>query len=206
LEREMRHPFKVVIVTGVPGVGKTTVLNHLEKLAGERGLKVRIVNFGTYMLETALREGLVSHRDEMRKLPLRKQLELQALAARRIIEDAAGSLGEDGFLLIDTHALVKTVAGYWPGLPKHVLDELKPDMIAVIEASPEEIAARQARDKSRVRSDIGGAEGAARLMEYARAAAFASAVHYASTVAVVENREGKAEEAARNLLELITRL
>jgi adenylate kinase len=203
---EMRHSFRVVVVTGVPGVGKTTVLGHLEKLAGERGVKVKVVNFGTYMLETALREGLVKHRDEMRKLPLRKQLELQRLAARRIAEDASRELGGDGYLIIDTHALVKTVAGYWPGLPKHVLDELKPDMIAVIEATPEEVAARQARDTTRVRSDIGGAEGAARLMEYARAAAFASAVHYASTVAIVENREGKAEEAARSLLELIVNL
>ncbi len=203
---EMRHPFRVVVVTGVPGVGKTTVLGHLERLAGEEGFRVKVVNFGTYMLETALREGLVRHRDEMRRLPLRRQLELQRLAARRIAEDAAGELGGDGALVVDTHALVKTVAGYWPGLPKHVLDELKPDMIAVIEASPEEVAARQARDKTRVRSDIGGPEGAARLMEYARAAAFASAVHYASTVAIVENREGEAEEAARQLLALIRNL
>lgn len=203
---EMRHPFRVVVVTGVPGVGKTTVLGHLERLASERGVRVKVVNFGTYMLETALREGLVGHRDEMRKLPLRKQLELQRLAARRIAEDSARELGVDGYLIIDTHALVKTVAGYWPGLPKHVLDELKPDMIAVIEATPEEVASRQARDAARVRSDIGGVEGAARLMEYARAAAFASAVHYASTVAIIENREGRAEEAARDLLDLIVNL
>jgi len=203
---EMRHPFRVIVVTGVPGVGKTTVLGHLERLARERGVRVKIVNFGTYMLETALKEGLVKHRDEMRRLPLRKQLELQRLAARRIAEDALRELGEDGYLLIDTHALVKTAAGYWPGLPRHVLDELKPDMIAVIEATPEEVAARQARDKTRMRSDIGGVEGAARLMEYARAAAFASAVHYASTVAIIENREGKAEEAARDLLDLIVNL
>ncbi len=203
---EMRHPFRVVVVTGVPGVGKTTVLGHLEKLAAKEGFQVKVVNFGTYMLETALREGLVKHRDEMRKLPLRRQLELQRLAARRIAEDAARELPENAALIIDTHALVKTVAGYWPGLPKHVLDELKPDMIAVIEASPEEVAARQARDTSRVRSDIGGPEGAARLMEYARAAAFASAVHYASTVAIIENREGRAEEAAEALLGLIRNL
>jgi adenylate kinase len=203
---EMRHPFRVVVVTGVPGVGKTTVLSHLERLAAERGFRVKVVNFGTYMLETALKEGLVSHRDEMRRLPLRRQLELQRLAARRIAEDAARELPGEAALIVDTHALVKTSAGYWPGLPRHVLDELKPDMIAVVEASPEEVAARQARDKSRVRSDIGGAEGAARLMEYARAAAFASAVHYASTVAIIENPEGRAEEAARRLLDLIVNL
>ncbi len=201
-----RNPFKVVVVTGVPGVGKTTVISHLERLAQAEGLRLKVVNFGTYMLETALKEGLVRSRDEIRRLPLRKQLELQALAARRIVEDAAGSLGENGYLIVDTHALVKTVAGYWPGLPKHVLDHLKPDMIVVVEASPEEIVARQERDKTRYRADVGGVEGVKRLMENARAASFASAVHYASTVAIVENREGKAEEAARQILEYMKSL
>jgi adenylate kinase len=202
----LRHPFKTVVVTGVPGVGKTTVLSHLERMAKERGIKIKIVNFGTYMLNTALEEGLVKHRDEIRKLPLRKQLGLQSRAARKIVEDALKDLGEDGYLIIDTHALVKTPAGYWPGLPAHVLDEIKPDMIAVIEAPPEVIAARQERDVTRVRSDIGGAEGVRRLMEYARAASLASAVRYASTVAFIENPEGMPEKAAEELFKRILEL
>ncbi|MCE4629492.1 MAG: adenylate kinase, partial [Desulfurococcales archaeon] len=177
----MRHPFKVVIVTGVPGVGKTTVINHLKKIAEEKQVKVEVVNFGSFMLNYAVKEGIIEDRDKIRTLPLRKQLELQELAAKAIIEYAKLKLGDDGFLIIDTHALVRTVAGYWPGLPKHVIDQLKPDMIAVIEAEPEVIAARQERDKTRYRADFGGAEGVRRLMEYARAASFASAVFYAST-------------------------
>ncbi len=202
----LRHPFKVVIVTGVPGVGKTTVLSEFMKKAEEEGLRVKIVNFGTYMLDTAVKEGIVDDRDKIRTLPLRRQLELQRLAAQAIIRDAAKELGDDGILIVDTHALVKTVAGYWPGLPCHVLDELKPDMIAVIEASPEEIVARQARDKTRYRADIGGVEGVRRFLENARAASIASAIHYASTVAIIENREGKADEAASQLLELVKKL
>ena len=202
----MRHPFKVVIVTGVPGVGKTTVINHLKKIAEEKQVKVEVVNFGSFMLNYAVKEGIIEDRDKIRTLPLRKQLELQELAAKAIIEYAKLKLGDDGFLIIDTHALVRTVAGYWPGLPKHVIDQLKPDMIAVIEAEPEVIAARQARDKTRYRADFGGAEGVRRLMEYARAASFASAVFYASTVAIVQNKEGAAEEAARELMSYIKNL
>ncbi len=202
----MRHPFRVVIVTGVPGVGKTTVLTKLGEIAEKEGIRVKVTNYGSYMLETALREGLVENRDQLRHLPLRRQLELQRLAARRIIEDAAKELGDDGVLIVDTHALVRTSAGYWPGLPRHVLDELKPDMIAVIEARPEVIVERQARDKGRYRADMGGVEGVARLMENARAASLASAVHYASTVVFVENREGAPEEAATELLGYIRNL
>ncbi len=204
--KPLRHPFRTVVVTGVPGVGKTTVISYLEKMAKEKGIKIKVVNFGTYMLNTALSEGLVKNRDEIRKLPLRKQLGLQERAARRIIEDASNELGDEGYLIIDTHALVKTPAGYWPGLPAHVLDELKPDMIAVIEADPELIAKRQERDVTRFRSDIGGPEGVRKLMEYARAATLASAVRYASTVAFIENPEGAPERAAKELLERILEL
>ncbi len=202
----MRHPFRVVIVTGVPGVGKTTVLQHLKDKAQAKGLDVEIVNFGSFMLDYAVREGIIENRDKIRTLPLRKQLDLQARAAKAIIEYASKRLGENSYLIIDTHALVRTVAGYWPGLPKHVIDHLLPDMIAVIEAPAEIIAARQERDKTRYRADFGGAEGVRRLMEYARAASFASAVFYASTVAIIENPEGRAEEAADKLLSYMERL
>ncbi|MCE4601246.1 MAG: adenylate kinase [Desulfurococcales archaeon] len=196
----MRHPFRVVIVTGVPGVGKTTVIKHLQDLAAKESLKVEVVNFGSFMLDYAVKEGIIEDRDKIRTLPLRKQLELQEKAAKAIIEYAREKLGSDGFLIIDTHALVRTVAGYWPGLPRHVIDQLKPDMIVIVEAEPEIVAARQARDRTRYRADFGGAEGVRRLMEYARAAGFASAVFYASTVAIIQNREGEAVEAARELL------
>ncbi len=196
----MRNKFRVVIVTGVPGVGKTTVISKLQELSEKKQVKIKVVNFGTAMLNYALREKIVESRDELRKLPLRKQLELQKLAARSIIEEAEKELGEKDYLVIDTHALVKTVAGYWPGLPRHVLEELKPDMIAVVEADPQIIVQRQMRDTTRYRKDMGGIEGVARLMEYARAASFASATYYASTVAIVENKEGRPEEAAEQLL------
>ena len=202
----MRHEFRVVVVTGVPGVGKTTVIRRLQEKAEAQGLKVLVVNFGSFMLDFAVREGIIEDRDKIRTLPLRRQLELQARAAKAIVEYAASQLGPGDYLVVDTHALVRTVAGYWPGLPKHVIDELKPDMIAVIEADPRIVAARQERDKTRYRADIGGPEGVARLMEYARAASFASAVFYASTVAVIENPEGAPDKAAEELLSYMKNL
>jgi len=198
-----RNPFKVVVVTGVPGVGKTTVLEHLARMAQQRGLKLKVVNFGDYMMETALKEGIVRSRDELRRLPLRRQLALQTLAATRMVEDAGGELGERDFLVVDTHALVKTPSGYLPGLPFNVIEKLKPDMIVVVEAEPEVVAERQARDRGRFRADIGGVEGVRELMEQARAAAIASAVRYASTVLIVNNREGAPEEAAVRILEAL---
>ncbi|MGC8566114.1 MAG: adenylate kinase [Caldisphaera sp.] len=199
----IRNNFKVVIVTGVPGVGKTTVLSLTQEKAKKYNIKIKVVNFGTFMLDTAVKEGLVKNRDEIRYLTMRKQLDLQQLAAKKIIEESSKELNENGYLIIDTHAIVKTPAGYLPGLPKHVLDELKPDLIAVIEADAKEIFNRQLKDTSRMRSDFGNEKDIEKLMEYAREASFASAVHYASTVAILTNKENKAEETAEQLIQCI---
>lgn len=57
-------PF-VVVITGIPGVGKSTIT----KLALKKTrAKFRLVNFGDLMFEEAVNMGLVKHRDEMRKL------------------------------------------------------------------------------------------------------------------------------------------
>ena len=69
----------VIVVTGIPGVGKTTVM----KKAVE-GMDRNIVTFGTVMMEIAKELNLVNKRDEMRKLTLKQQKNLQIKTAERI--------------------------------------------------------------------------------------------------------------------------
>lgn len=40
-----------VVVTGIPGTGKSTVCNLVLKFAGEAGVKVNLLNYGTITLE-----------------------------------------------------------------------------------------------------------------------------------------------------------
>ncbi len=201
-----RNPFKTIIVTGVPGVGKTTVLNMASRILSRKNIKYLIANFGDYMLKEAIDEGIVSSRDELRKLPHRKQLELQRNAARRIIGEASKAIDENGVLLIDTHSIIKTTAGYWPGLPEHVVKELNPDSIVLIEAEPSEIIERQTKDKGRDRRDVGELEVIKELLLMARVAAVSSATLTASSVYIITNPKGKAEEAASKLVELISKI
>ena len=201
-----RNPFITLIVVGVPGVGKTTVLNHLVKLAEKEGIRIEIVNMGDYMFKAAKEKGLVTHRDELRRLELRKQLELQGHAAKLIVKDAISKLDEKSVLIVDTHAVIRTTTGYWPGLPKHVIEELKPDSIVIVEAPVEDIVARQLRDKSRYRSDLAKKEVVEELLTFTRVAAMSSATFTASSVKIVLNLEGKPEEAAKEILETIKKL
>ncbi len=69
-----------VIITGVPGVGKTTVINEaLTKLKSE-GVEYQSINFGTFMFEVAKSDNVVQDRDQMRSLDRTVQKRLQQRA------------------------------------------------------------------------------------------------------------------------------
>ncbi|MDY7081278.1 MAG: AAA family ATPase, partial [Halobacteria archaeon] len=87
----------VAVLTGVPGVGATTVADKSLEVLEERDVEYEIVSFGTVMLETAQDEGLVETRDELRKLPSEEQREIQELAGERIAE-----MAEDSNIMVDT--------------------------------------------------------------------------------------------------------
>lgn len=189
---------KVVVVAGVPGVGKTTVLDAAVRLCQERKIPCSVVNYGTVMLEEAARRGLVSHRDEMRRLPSSTQLELQKLAAERI-----NSMALTNNVLVDTHVLIKTPQGYLPGLPSWVASSLMPDAIVLVEASVGEVIKRRSKDAGiRMReSDV--VESLKEHQELNRSAALAVAMLSGATVAIIMNEEGKVSVAAEQLVKLI---
>ncbi|WP_449463135.1 adenylate kinase [Tardisphaera miroshnichenkoae] len=190
---------KVVVVVGVPGVGKTTVLNEVVRQAKEAGIQLTVLNFGDVMFELATSQGLVEDRDQIRKLRVDTQIALQAEAAREIARRAAS-----GSIILDTHAIIKTNEGYWPGLPEPVIRALHPNHIVVVEADPEAIVARRAKDQGiRNRSDDQTVEELRFTMEVNRQAAISSAVLSGASVLFVKNEEGKASEAASKIVSLL---
>jgi adenylate kinase len=197
---------KVVVVVGLPGAGKSTVLSIASEKLRERGYAVRVVNFGDFMLSYLLQRGVVRSRDEIRKLPLATQRELQESAARAIREELERTPGERFVGIVDTHAVIRTPVGIWPGLPLNVLRELRPDLIAVIEASPEEILSRQSRDSSRVRSDYSSRQLLEELLNTYRYYAIASSVISGAVLAIIANRENQAAQAAEELVRAIEEL
>jgi adenylate kinase len=178
-----------IIVTGIPGVGKTTVM---EAAAKARSLTIAV--YGSVMFEVASAKGLVKSRDEMRKLPTETQKAIQKDAAKRI----AGM----GDVIVDTHCSIKTPTGYLPGLPAWVLTELEPSAIVLVEADPKEILGRRQGDASRKRDDD-TLEAIAEHQEYNRRFAAAYATLTGATVHTIHNKDGGVEAALRQMMPVL---
>jgi adenylate kinase len=170
-------------VTGIPGVGKTTVM----KKAAE-GMDIRFVTFGTVMIDIAQDLGFVNNRDEMRKLSVEKQKELQIKTAEKV-----ASLGN---VILDTHCTIKTPKGYMPGLPEWVVKKLNPSAIVVVEADPEEIFNRRATDTTRDR-DPDSLEKIDEHQQINRATAMAYAALSGATVKIVFNHDNALDAAVK---------
>jgi adenylate kinase len=186
-----------VVVTGIPGVGKTTVLNELQELARQQRFDLTVLNFGSTMNEIMRKLGKSMHRDEMRQQAIETQKRTQELAAHEVLNRAGA-----GLLVIDTHMFVRTSSGMWAGLPKNVLDIIKPRLLVLIEANPEHIAARRRGDVDRKREQ-GLAEEIAFDLEWSRASAAASAVQTGAPVKVIRNDTSRQKQAAQELFQAI---
>ena len=190
---------RVIVVTGIPGTGKTTVCNELAKLAKQIGRKVEVINYGTVMVELSHKSGKSLHRDELRKSGLALQRNLQTEAAKIISKKAAEFEGE---VIVDTHMSIKTVDGYWAGLPSHVLQLLNPDMFILVEAEPQEILSRRLKDITRKRDKVLEGEIAEEIL-FSRLMATACAVLTGASVKIVKNPAGKQVGAAKEVLKLL---
>jgi adenylate kinase len=190
---------RVIVVTGIPGTGKTTVCNETLRLAEQTQKKIQAINYGSIMIELSRKRGKSLHRDELRRSGLTFQRNLQAEAAKIISKK---SVEADGDLIVDTHMLIKTANGYWAGLPFHVLQLLNPDMFVLVEAEPSEILSRRFRDKTRKRDKVLEDEITEETL-FSRQMAVTCAVLTGASVKIVRNPAGKQAEAAEEVLKLL---
>jgi adenylate kinase len=186
---------KKVVIVGIPGVGKTTVVTKLENMLHNAEIKTEYIVFGTVMFEEAQKIGVRS-RDDMRKLDVKTQKQLQINAASAIAKKNAT------IVLIDTHLFISTKEGYMPGLPNEILKVLSPTNLVLVEANPNDIISRRRNDPTRVR-DATKPETIERELLIAKSMLSASAVIAGAAIKMVTNAEGKADECAKEIFEAI---
>ncbi len=190
----MAEDRKVVIVTGIPGVGKTTVIDTaVDMVKKQHNEDVLMLNIGTEMFEVAKKQGLIDDRDQLRKMSTANQREVQRLAGEAIAEKAKAAR-----VIVDTHTLIQTNNGFLIGLPEWVVRPIQPKTVVLVEADPNKIAGRRSTDETRTR-DAQLTDEIDTHQRMCRAAAVSVGTITGATVRIIKNREGKVEEAASEL-------
>jgi len=186
---------KKVVVVGIPGVGKTTLINKIVEIIKNNDQSVRVTNYGTIMFEVAKENG-IRDRDELRKLPISEQKNLQKIAAEKL------SKTEGDVIIIDTHAFIRTPEGFNPGLPYHVLQIIQPSHFILVTAKTEEIYNRRMKDETRNRDKV-SIETIKKELDIQSAMMSACSVLSGSPLKPVLNSEGKLDEAANQIIRAI---
>ncbi len=186
---------KKVVIVGIPGVGKSTLVTKIVEILNSRQKSVSVNSFGTIMFEEAQKNG-IKNRDDLRKLSMEEQQILQKKAAEKIAKL------EDDLVIIDTHTFINTNAGFYPGLPNNVLDIIKPSNFISVYARPEEIYNRRMKENTRQR-DIVSIDNIKKEMAISDAMLSSCAVFSGSPMKPVFNTEGKVEEAANAVISAI---
>jgi adenylate kinase len=138
---------KTVVIVGVPGVGKSTIISNATATLRKKGTTLNTVVFGSVMFEEAKKLG-INDRDQIRKQTIDVQQRLQNMTA-----DHISSLN-DSIVVVDTHLFIKTQSGYYPGLPMSLILKINPERLILITANSEEILNRRKNDSTRARDLI----------------------------------------------------
>ena len=175
---------KLIIFTGTPGSGKSTVLAEL----ANKGVKV--VNLGSEMLKVAQRKG-VTDRDKLRYMDDHDITEVREEALSRIMSHSRNAI-------IDTHSSVKQGRRYVPGFSMKELGHMDVDAIIYVDASSDDIIKRRMSDTTRKR-EIEGPSEIDEQRSINLAIISTIALHLNIPIYILYNRDGMAKDVAEQV-------
>jgi adenylate kinase len=186
---------KKVIIVGIPGVGKSTIISNATTELRNIGTSVTTVVFGSVMFEEAKKLG-ITHRDQMRKLSIDVQQKLQNMAADLI------SGRRESIVVVDTHLFIKTSSGYYPGLPMNLILKLNPDRLILVSANSEEILRRRKDDNTRTRDMISDDE-IKRDIEVSLSMISSLSILTGAPFEIIHNNDNMIDSATDQMIELL---
>jgi len=187
---------ELVILTGIPGTGKSTVAELAIK-----GTGYNIVNYGTVITQALKQDGHIETPDDIRaKLNQNVWVDYQQKAAQNISKS-------EGRILLTTHSAFASPHGYFPGLPFDILQEFRPapKAIVIIEAPIEQLQRRQKTDTDRTRG-YDFESNISEFLEMNRSYAVAYSALTRARVKIINNLEHRVEKAAKELRLLLLEL
>ena len=186
---------KTVVIVGVPGVGKSTIISNATTTLQKKGTTLSTVAFGSVMFEEAKKLG-INDRDQIRKQTIDVQQRLQNMTADHI------SNLNDSIVVVDTHLFIKTQSGYYPGLPMSLILKLNPERLILITANSEEILNRRKNDSTRTR-DLISYDEIKRDIEISLSMISSLSILTGAPFEIIYNHDNMIDSATSLLMELL---
>ncbi|BBL45252.1 adenylate kinase [Nanobdella aerobiophila] len=189
----------LILVTGVPGVGKTSIIKE-----GIKYIKYNfnILSLGDIILDIAKKNYNINNRDEIRKkLSIKDQLNLQ-MEAMKYVKD----IEKNENIILDTHLVIESYAGFVPGIIRTFADILRPNGIVVITSDPDKIFLRRLKDMEIRGRDI---ENLKRIEIQQNLTIYFTTVfmfEYHTVVEIINNEEGLLDISSKKFAEFINKL
>lgn len=184
-----RHTFPRVLITGVPGAGKTSIAAGISESIPD----VEICEFGQLMAKIGKKQNLLSSYRDLSSLRLAVRARLQIAAARDVAR-----LNQP--VAIVAHVIVRAPEGYVEGLPALALSHLRLTGIIVITSDPPEIS-----DRRSVRVSNRDGEDSILInshQELVRQRALGIAQHHKIPIGYVTNITGELPKAISDAIQL----
>lgn len=187
-----------IMLTGVPGVGKTTVSSQ----PTISDLGIRVQNFGQVMFLIGKQRKLVSDIKDLESLTIEQRAELQTDAAKQIAADNS-ALG----IVIDGHVIVDTSSGFVPGLPIDCVSILNLSSIVMLSSHPSDVVSRRSNhvNKYGMMKQWSDEE----RVETHQKVVFQVSLQYSllsqSSFDILENRQGCLVKTAEDFRDFLTR-
>ena len=189
-----------IIVAGLKGSGKTTVLKYVSHKRPD----IKIINAGDFFAKVFEKYGLSRDQGDL-GIPRDRYVNIQ----KEIFRNIKREVRKYKDVIIDTHLFLTKKEGYYPGLPEFAIKEINPDVIVLLEYDPKMILKRREKDIKEIgrqRSAELTVEGIEREQAVQRNFAFGSATFTASAIKIIsrfEKEKREFEHAEKNAEEII---
>ena len=146
---------------------------------------------------------LANARDEIRHLDLNTQKMLQKEVTNYIASEVQGNPNSN--YLVETHAALKTLQGYLPGLTLDFMQKVKPDIYIIIEANPDDLFVRRIRDKERKREHDKTTKDISINLDTTRYFASTYATYTHSPLFIIENKDKLVDDTVEAIADVLKR-
>ena len=131
-----------ILITGIPGVGKTTLSNHT--LMVDSGFKY--FHIGAEMHNLGVTRGIIKDSFDLNGLPAEKRKQLQN-AVVESMDDGQKGKG----LIVDGHLIVDSNFGFIPGIEFETFNKCGFTAIIVVRSKIEDVLRQRDKDENKYR-------------------------------------------------------